>query len=209
MSALSPDRLRAWLLRWTALTTLIFWLPTVRGAFDGATYAWSLLGLRGQGLAGDYWFPIIGTAASLLVFWWGWRRGPRLPLYLALTVWHLALAAGATYLAVTQRDDFRFQGDTLGVDVSLAFVGPLLFGAWAMVGVYWIIRDARVPTDPPPPWTARNRRWVLGLLALLPLQFALLRLGPPGSVADQIGVVLTIVQWLLVGRAIRPGAATA
>jgi hypothetical protein len=192
MTVPSPDRLRAWLLRWTALTTLIFWL-----------------GLTGRGIAGDYWFPLVGSAAFLVIFWWGWRRGPRVPLYVALGTWHAALAAGAAYLAVTQPEDFRFQGDTLGVDVSLALVGPVLFGGGAAAAMYWIYRDRRTPTGPPPPWAARNRRWVLGLVALLPLQFALLRFGPPQSLADQLGVVLAIVQWLLVGRAIRPGAATA
>jgi hypothetical protein len=39
--------------------------------------------------------------------------------------------------------------------------------------------------------------------AALPLQFALLRFGGAASRLDQIGVLITIVQWFLVGRVFR------
>jgi hypothetical protein len=36
------------------------------------------------------------------------------------------------------------------------------------------------------------------------VQFLLLQFGEPHGTTDQIGVVITILQWLLVGAALRP-----
>src|SRR5690348_10797198 len=55
------DRFLQGLLLWTSLTTLIFWLPSVRGLFDGASYEWGAFGFRGRGIAGDYWFVATGS----------------------------------------------------------------------------------------------------------------------------------------------------
>jgi hypothetical protein len=194
-------------LGWTALTTLVFWLPVVRGAFEGQSYAWGAFSLSGRGVTGDYWLPLVGAALALLVQWWGWRGGPRALLYPLLGGWHAALAVGAIYLSATRLDDFRFRGDTLGVDVSLRVAGPLFFSAWAIAAGWWVARDLRRPPVPRPPWTAANRRRVVALAGLLPVQLVLLRLGSPESLADQLGVVVTIGQWLLVGHALRPAAA--
>jgi hypothetical protein len=49
-------------------------------------------------------------------------------------------------------------------------------------------------------------QWAVVLAAALPFQFVLLRFGSPGSLSDQIGVLVTIAQWLLVDRIFRPYA---
>jgi hypothetical protein len=49
-----------------------------------------------------------------------------------------------------------------------------------------------------------NRPWLSALALTLPIQFVLLRFGAPGSTLDQLGVLLTIVQWLLIGRIFTP-----
>ena len=54
------------------------------------------------------------------------------------------------------------------------------------------------------PWTRTNKVLGLALIALLPIQFVLLRFGEPHGTTDQIGVVLTILQWMLIGAALRP-----
>jgi len=93
----------------------------------------------------------------------------------------------------------------LGIDISLTWVGLLLFGIPAALACLWSWRDLRSRRRAPvPPWERRNTRWLAGLLLLLPLQLALLRLGPAHGTLDQIGVLLTIAQWLLLGRALRP-----
>lgn len=199
-----PDRLLRALLAWTALTTVLFWLPAIRGAFDGPSYEWGLVLFSGAGTSGDYWFPALAAALALLTRVLGWR-GARFPVHLLLAGWHVFLAVVVTLLAVRDPDGLRLQGDTLGLDVSLAVVGPAFFGFWAVLAVVWAARDLlRRGPRPALPWTASNTRRVLGLLALLPIQFVLLRFGAPGSPADQIGVVLTILQWFLAGAALRP-----
>jgi hypothetical protein len=104
-----------------------------------------------------------------------------------------------------QPDDFRLQGDTMGINISLALVGPALFGAGAALATYVGVRTFRGELAARrEAWTPANTRWLTALLALLPIQFALLRIGTAGSTADQIGVLLTIGQWLLFDRALRP-----
>ena len=188
-----------------AWTTLPFWLPTVRSAFDGPTYQWELFGFRGEGLAGDYWFVLLGSALSLCVQALGWRgwRGRRTVASWLLLGWFGLLTAGAVHLALTAPQSFRFRGDTLGLDFSLAWAAPLLLGAAAaMAAALLLTGGSREPA--PRRWTRRNAAWAAALLGALPLQLALLRLGQPHGLTDQAGVVITIVQWLLAGRALRP-----
>lgn len=198
------DKLLVWVLNWTALTTLVFWLPTVRVLFDGPGYSWGLFGFGGVGFTVDYLLPVIGSFAALLTQWLGWRGGRRLLLYLLLGLWHLSLAAGALYFAATQPGAFRFQGDTLGIDFSLAVVGPALFSAWAIATLVWIARDLRAAGVNASARDTSDLRWAVVLVGLLPVQFFLLRFGAPDGLTDQIGVLLTVAQWLLVGPALRP-----
>lgn len=199
-----PDWMLRVLLAWTAITTLPFWLPLVRSFMDGDSYEWGLLDFRGHGLHGDLWLPALGVALALAIRWPGWR-GARMPFHVLLLLWVVPLGAAATWLSIANPEDFRFQGDTLGIDVSLAPVGILLFGGLAVLALLWVIRDLRSGRRrEAPPWTRTNKLLGLGLLALLPLQLVLLRFGEPHGTTDQIGVVITILQWLLVGAALRP-----
>lgn len=203
------DRLLRALLHWTAVTTLVFWLALIRSAFDGSTYVWALGGgIGGRGLQGDLWVLLLGTAYAITLLWLGWR-GARQPFHWMLLAWHLALAAGVTYLAVTRPDGFTFRGDTLGLEFSLAFLGPILFGGFALLAIHWVIRDLRSRDARPVTWTKENRNRALLLLALIPVQFVLLRFGEPHGTTDAIGVVVTIVQWLGWGWAVKPAGAPA
>ena len=199
-----PDwRLRT-LLAWTALTTLIFWLPLVRSLMDGDSYEWGFFGLAGRGLHGDLWLPALGVALALSIRWLGWR-GARMPFHILLLLWLVPAGTAATWLSIANPDDFRFRGDTMGIDVSLAPVGILLCGGFAVLAAFWVARDLRSGRRrEAPPWTRTNKVLGFGLLALLPIQLVLLRFGQPQSTQDQIGVVITILQWLLLGAALRP-----
>ncbi|HSK81753.1 MAG TPA: hypothetical protein VLQ45_35205 [Thermoanaerobaculia bacterium] len=135
-----PDPILRALLGWTALSTLIFWLPFVRGIFDGETYEWGLAGMGGTGISGDYWMPALGVALAL-----------------------------------------------------------------SILAIFWVIRDMRSGrTRETPPWTPANQWMTIALAALLPVQFVLLRFGEPHGTTDQIGVILTMLQWFLLGAALAP-----
>lgn len=199
-----PDRLLKVLLIWTSVTTLIFWLPTVRGAFDGDSYEWSVLGFSGRGISEAYWLPFIGSSLSMVVLWLGWR-GARSLFKLLLGAWHSFLTIGITVVVQQDPEGFHLQGDTMGMDLDLAIVGPALFGGWTLLAYWWILRDfRRKPNSGPLAWTKRNKTWLLVLVAVLPVQFTLLRTGAMESPQDQVGVLLTVLQWLLLGIAFAP-----
>ena len=115
------------------------------------------------------------------------------------------MAAQACYNSFTSPEDYRFKGDTLGVDVSLAWVGPVLFGGFALLSVLWVMRDLRTPHEKVvPKWSRANSVFLLIVLALLPIQFVLLRFGEQHGTRDQVGVLLTMAQWILINCALFP-----
>lgn len=184
-----------------SLTTIIFWLPLIRGAFDGSTYTWGVSGFGGRGTGGDYWLPVIGTVLGLAVLAAGWR-GIRWA-FGAIGTWSTVLLVGVLVRAVSHPEEFRFRGDTLGIEVSLAWLGPVLLAGMLAASLVAARQAPRTPPSTARPWDRRNRVWLALLGGLLPVQFLLLRSGAPGSGRDQLGVVLTIGQWFLVGRIFR------
>jgi hypothetical protein len=196
-------RLLKGLLLWTALTTMVFWLPFVRGLFDSASYQWGGFGFSGRGTDGDYWFVAVASILAIALQYLAWR-GPRGAFYVLFGGWHLYLAFTTTAAAISDPASLRFQGDTLGVDVSFAVAAPVFMGIAAALVLFWIVRDARSATPRPSltAWSVRNTRWVLALAALLPMQLVLLRVGEPHGTTDQIGVLITIAQWFLLSVAL-------
>lgn len=205
-----PDRLLKAILIWTMFTLLIVWLPLVRGLMDGDSYRWgsSFWGFRvgGHGVHGHYWLLLLQALLGITLLYLGWR-GAQQPFHWLLLLWHIPLGIQATYDALRSPEDYRFRGDTLGVDVSLAWVGPLLFGGFALLSILWVVRNLpRAPEQVAPPWTSANRILLLIVLIIIPIQFVLLRFGEPHDTTDQIGVILTMVQWLLINLALFPWA---
>jgi hypothetical protein len=203
-----PDRILKAILIWTALTLLLTWLPLVRGVMDGESYQWGAVfwgrQFRGYGIHGDYWVLVLQAVLGLALLYLGWRGAQR-PFHWLLLLWHIPWAVQAFHEAFTSPEDFRFRGDTLGVDISLAWVGPLFFGGFALLSIFWVVRDLRrrrekVIID----WTRANRIFFFLALGLLPIQFILLRFGEPHGPRDQAGVILTMVQWLLINWALIP-----
>ncbi len=229
-----PDRLLRMLLGWTAVTLLFAWLPLIRGPMDGASYVWGAsywgLSVGGSGSGGDYWLLVVQGIVGLSILALGWR-GARPPFHVLLLLWHGVLGTSAVYSAYTDPDPYRFRGDTLGIDISLAWVGPLFLGGFFLLAVLWTCLDLRrtrefssagdkprrytdredtlrdVPTRTVAAWTRTNTSWLAVLMLLLPVQFVLLRFGEPHGLTDRIGVVLTIIQCLTLGRIFRPAAA--
>ena len=198
------DGLLRALLRWTSLTTLLFWLPTLRGAFDGRSYEWGLGGLHGTGFSGDYWFPAVVTIFAIWLVTRGWC-GARPPFYWLFVTWHCALALLVVVVAVTLKDDLTLQGDTLGLNIPLKRVGPLLFCGVACAAVYSALRGLGSRSRRlAPPRQRIHRFWLLVLLGLLPVMFVLLRFGEPDGLTDKVGVAIAIVYWFLLPKVSNP-----
>jgi hypothetical protein len=203
-----PDRLLKTILVLTMLTMIVVWLPFIRGLLDGETYEWgaSFWGFQfgGRGASGDYWILIFQAIFGISLLYFGWR-GARQPFHWLLLIWTIPSFIDAIYNALRFPENYRFRGDTLGVDVSLAWVGPLFFGGLAALSVIWVIRDLRQrQTREVPAWNRANSILLALTIGLLPVQFGLLRFGEPHGTTDQIGVLLTIAQWLILNMSFAP-----
>jgi hypothetical protein len=203
-----PDRLLKAILIWTMLTMVTVWLPLVRGLMDGESYQWgnTFWGFQvgGHGLRGQYWLLLLQALFGLTLLYLGWR-GARQPFHWLLLLWHIPLGAQAIYDSLTAPETYRFRGDTLGVDVSLAWVGPLFFGGIALLSIFWVVKDLKRRRERlVPEWSLASRILLLIALSLLPIQFVLLRFGEPHGPGDQAGVILTMLQWVLINLGLFP-----
>lgn len=208
MNTWRADRLLRILLAFTSLSFLLAWLPFVRCPMDGNSYTWGIgwwmFSVGGRGLSLHYLLPVAQVALGVAILALG-SRGARLPFHWLLLAWHTALFTSFTYSSVTNPDGFMFRGETAGIEFSLAWVGPLFTGAILAASIFWVVRDLR--TQRPrqvAPWCRANTIWLGGLIALLPIQFVLLRFGPPSGTTDLIGVVMIVGQWMLLTDALKP-----
>lgn len=203
-----PDRLLRWVLAWTSVTLLSSWLPFVRGLMEGAPYEWGSAyfgqAYGGQGVTPGTWILAGELAVGLLLLAFGWRGArPRVLFVPLLLGWHALLAANSTFNAIQSPDGYRFQGDSLGIDVNLTWLGPILFCGFFLLAARWAWKSAGEAAGPKPAWRRANTGWVVGLALALPVQFLLLRSGEQHGLGDKLGVFLTIGQWLLVPMALK------
>lgn len=200
MQSWKTDKLLKVILIWTAATAITVWLPLIRGLMDGGAYQWGGefwgFSVGGSGVGGDYWLLPLQAGFVIWLLYLGWC-GARRPFHWLLLLWHIPLGVSAIYNSLRFPENYRFHGDTLGVDVSLAWVGPLFFGGFALLSLIWAVRDLR-RNQPRAimPLQRANRILLAIMLALLPVQFFLLRFGEQHGTNDQIGVLMTMLQWV-------------
>ena len=190
-------RVHVLLMGWLTLLFTATWLPLLRGAMDGPSYAWGGghfgYQVSGTGIAGDYPYILAKAVIALLFLYFGWRR-PGGGFRLALVAWLALMLADTIYNVISSPDSFRFQGDTLGVDISLVLVAPALDALMLLLGAWWALRAPLLPVPP----LARTNAILLATAALmLPVQYALLSSGGGQDMNDVIGVLLTISGWAL------------
>jgi hypothetical protein len=200
-----PDRLLKLILILTSITMTVVWLPMIRGLMDGETYAWALTFLGtdygGKGLGGQYWVVALEAAWAIAILYLGWR-GARPPFYWLLLLWNVSGAINSFYNSIKFPDDYRFQGDTLGINFSVAWIGPLFWSVLTFLSILWFIRQRRSSVaESQLTWSGSNKLFTIVALAFLPLQFILLRFGAPLSTMDQAGVILTLLQWVILNLA--------
>lgn len=204
------DRLLNVILVLTSFTMIIVWLPLIRGLMDGATYSWghSLFGKQfgGKGISGDYWLVVLQAVIAIALVYLGWRWANQ-PFHWLLLLWNASGVLNAFYNAIQFPGEYRFRGDTLGVDISVAWVGPLFWSVLTVLSILWVVRDLKTGVAKETrKWDLAN--WVLLSVAaaMLPLQFILLSFGEPNGTTDQIGVILTMLQWVVLNLSFVPWA---
>jgi hypothetical protein len=194
------------LLSWTALVSgVLVWLPLVRGVTQGSIYRWAFApGIGGRGVGGDYWLLLVAAVFVGVLLYTGWR-GARRPFHWLLLLFQVPLAGAVAYAVWRNPEDLRFEGATLGIDVSLAIAGPLLFGGFAALAVLWVVQDlrsGRVATLVPWVWTRATRVRAVLIAVLFPLEALLFRSGGIQSGANVVGVTLVFWQWVMINRAL-------
>jgi hypothetical protein len=207
MVARAPSLLHRVLMGWLTLTFVLAWLPLVRSLMDGITYEWGTryfgVPFSGAGLTGDLWLLVAQTALAIWLLYRGWRD-PSPPFPAVLVAW-LGLAAADALFGVLTGGEFHFEGATLGVNVLLATVVPVLHVGFFCLALVWAVRQ-RGSTEPEirPAWTGTNTALVGLVVLLFPVQFLLLYSGQGQEAKDVIGVLLTISQWFLISAALYP-----
>lgn len=198
--------LRCAILLWISVISVGSWLPFLRSLFDGDSYRWMhgywCAEFRGHGVHGDFWLPCLEVAVATAILWLGWRNRSRIVLYPLLIAVQLLLTIDALHSAIVDPDGYRWVGETLGIDIPLKVVGPAAHVSLLFLSIIWVWLDRNTRDRIQPAWRMANTLWVLGLAALLPVQFALLHVGSPRSAQDKIGVLITMVQWLLLPLAL-------
>lgn len=211
MAIWRKDPMLGVILVWTALLAgVLVWLPLVRGATQGAAYSWALAdGIGGRGIGGDYWMLVLGAIPVFFLLYLGWRGG-RQPFHWLLLAFHVPLATAVVFAAWSNPHRFRWEGATIGVNVSLAVIGPVIFGGLAIAVIFWVVRDLSVRQPRTLVfwvWTRATRARLALVVAFLPLELVLFRSGGIRSVQNVIGVFLVGYQWFLINFAFARAAA--
>lgn len=205
-------RSHLWILRWLLFTVafvmIVSWLPLIRVLFDGVTYQWgtSWFGhmFSSAGLQGDWWVLVVQLAFGTSVLYYGYR-GPRKPFYTLLPLWFGLYFVDLAFTFYRDPEGLMFHGDTLDIHFNMGY--PLLgiAGFFLALAVYWIWRDKKDHnTYPQSAWTKRNKTMGIAAAALLPPVYFLLSTGVPHATTDEIGVILTMIQWGLINAALYP-----
>lgn len=202
----SSSRLSTWLTLIVSLTFMLVWLPLLRSLFDGSSYQWGMnyfgFQLQGAGITPSYMFLVVQLVFYVALFVSMYRVQNRKVYYVLLLLWFVHVF-GNLLADIAINGDTRFEGDTLGVSISLFWI-VLPLSALALLLIFLAIRADGRATPQSIPWNAKNRTLLWLILGPLPIQAILLASGEPHGVTDQIGVVLTIVQCFLLPLVVRP-----
>lgn len=201
LTALRPrNGLFNFLMYFAGLSFVLVWLPLLRCLFDGSTYRWGQsfygLSVHSQGIQPGLFFLVLSLGffgALFYSFYWVENRR----VFHGLLIGWWLYSFGSLLFEFAANGDVMFHGDTLDVHVSLAaIVTPIAILCLGLI--IWAIRkDQSLPAGKVN-WNPRNRRAALIILAPLPIQILLLATGEPHGLTDEIGVILTIIQAILI-----------
>ncbi len=199
------------LLATTVLSSWLWWVP-IRCIAEGRPFEWANeFGtglLRGAGMGGDFLVLLLLSAMLVSIVFMGWR-GARAPFKPLLVLWTSVNFASTMIIVLNDPSQYRFRGDTFGIDINMAWFMPFLKGALVAAALWWVVRDTLSPRSRTiPAWEPRNSRLLAWVLVIVPFQVALLRMGPVHGATDKAGWILTYVAWILVVLAFLPWVRT-
>ena len=96
-----------------------------------------------------------------------------------------------------------FHGDTLNVHISITWIVVPL-ATLALFMIFLVIREDLAAGGQTISWNMRNRNLMFLILGPLPIQAVLFAIGEPHALTDEIGVIISILQCLLIPIFLRP-----
>lgn len=169
---------------------------------------WKAGPLEGAGRS-DFWWAFPLAALLALFAFYLQSRGRLRPVFHALLLgWHLALAGLFCAAVVDHGLNATFQGKAWGVEIPLVLlVLPFLLGA--ALAVVWAVGEARgTLTVQRRSWRAVNWRLLgIGLLLFIPA-IAFYRFGEGFDLWVRLGIVTSVVQWILPVQGLEGGGTT-
>lgn len=196
---------------WVSFRTILPWLVFFRLTFEGDSYSWGseYFGrmFYSSGLARPDFLVVYALLAVSLFLLWQMRKH-HFKLVVPLLLFYLGFFAANALFQLIAAEPVMFEGDTLGVKVNVSIPFFVLnFGMFLVALVWW--RGLRGLKQGPGAnvLTPRKKMVVRACIAFVPVQLALLMSGEPHALTDEIGVIGTILQWVLLAWALYPGAA--
>jgi len=195
---------------WISFRTILPWLVFFRLTFEGNSYSWGTdyFGrmFYSSGLARADFLVIYALLAMSLFLLFQLRK-QNFKLIAPVLVVYLGFFAADALYALLRGEPIIFQGDTLGVTLNLSTPFFVLQFGMFVVAIAWWLGVLDIATGPGPQPMARYKRVIVKIcIAIVPLQLLLLIFGEPHELTDEIGVILTILQWIMLAFAFYPGA---
>ena len=193
---------------WVAFKTLLPWLVFFRLTFEGDTYRWGTQYFARSFYSTGLERPDFLLIYALLAF--------GIFLLMQLRIYHFRLAAPllVIYLGVFAADavfqlwsgaTIVFQGDTLGIRVNITLPYFVLQIGLFIVALAWWSAIRGIDVGSIRPLEGVRKSVAFACSSFIPIQVALLVIGEPHGVTDQVGVVGTLLQWALLAWAFFPG----
>ncbi|MBX7249392.1 MAG: hypothetical protein K1X35_10170 [Caulobacteraceae bacterium] len=183
---------------------VLAWLPLMRGLLDGDSYEWGLTlfghAFSGSGLNGDYWFVSAEAALGVIMMALGWRA-PGAVFKLLSVAFTGTMLADSLFTLFVLGEGQTFEGATLGMSLSAGMIFLGVYGLLFVLASVWAFAGR---PGPAPRWTLVNSGLLTLALLLAPGQYLLLSTGQGRELSDQIGVLITMSQWLLISLAFAP-----
>lgn len=181
-----------------SFTFLSVWLPFLRSLFDGVTYHWGQdyfgYHLSGDGINVNYIFLILEVVLFSCIFYGMYWMKNRKLLFGLLILWMVHVFGSLLYEGL--QGEMMFHGDALNVHFDLTY---LILVLTLVSIVLMVLSWKRESTNAKPQisWNKRNRLMAIAIFAPLPVQLILLQIGEPQQTTDQIGVLISIAQALV------------